>query len=418
MVSIAVPMIATTPFASAQQQIPTYAKIIVAPNPCGVNQIAFISAFLTNPPPSAGMSQAGDMYIGWYVTVTKPTGTTEKITLRPSDAVGGTGVTYTPKALGTYTFQLFYPGQTLTSGTWNGAKMLPSQSEIVTLTVQTEEIGSIYQSPTLPSEYWTRPIYATNWAWADIGGSWYGLAAASFATSGKYDAMGNVQLYTTAPNTGHIVWTKPTHFGGVAGAPISSDQESQYASTSILINFFEPIVLNGIIYYTHYVSVDSKNIGWMAVDLRTGATVWERTAGEAGNEVLKMGQIMRFHTQQEYGSAAYLWSTAGTGRYRIYDAATGTYLANVSGVVSSSFILDYTSIQQGTLLGYYASGGNLTKWNSTRMITTSTWDKATFCKWNGNYDWWRGIEWNSTVIPKNGTANVDMNSSQSMSVAQ
>jgi len=414
LVSIAVPMIAVSPLASAD--IPTYAKIIVAPNPCGVNQIAYVSCFLTNPPPSAGMSQAGDMYTGWYVTVTKPGGTTEKITLRDSDAVGGTAATYVPKTVGNYTFQLFYPGQTLKTGTYNNTKMLPSQSDKTTLNVQTEQIGAIYQSPPLPTEYWTRPIYATNWAWADIGGSWYGLAAASFATSGKYDASGNVQLYTTAPNAPHIVWTKPTHFGGVAGAPISSDQESQYASTSILINFFEPIILNGIIYYTHYVSVDSKNIGWMAVDLRTGETVWERTAGDAGNEVLKMGQIMRFHTQQEYGSAAYLWSSAGSGRYRIYDAATGTYLANITGVQSASFLLDYTGIQEGTILGWYASSGNLTLWNSTRMITNTTWDKATYCKWNGNYDWWKGIEWNSTVIPKTGT-NVNMNSSQSMSVA-
>jgi len=362
------------------------------------------------------MSQAGDMYVGWYVTVTRPGGQTEKITLRASDAVGGTAATYTPKVLGEYKFQLFYPGQTLITGTWNGTKMAASESEIVTLTVQQEQIGALYQSPTLPSEYWTRPIYATNWAWADIGGSWFGLAAASFATTGKYDAVGNVQLYTTAPNTGHIVWTKPTHFGGVVGAPISSGQESQYTSTSILINFYEPIILNGVLFFTHRVSASSSIVGWSALDLRTGEKVWERTAGEAGNEVLKMGQIMRFHTQQEYGATAYLWSTAGSGRMRIYDAASGNYLANVSGVQSASYILDYSGIQQGTLLGYYASGGYITMWNSTNMITNSTWDKATFCKFSGNYDWWKGIMWNTTEIPKTGL-NVNMNSSQSMSLA-
>ena len=416
MFTIAMSMMAVLPSASAMD-VPTYAEIIIAPNPCGVNQIAYISAFMTNPPPTAGMSQTGDMYTGWYITVTTPTGAKEKITLRNSDAVGGTSTIYTPKTTGNYTFQLFYPGQTLTgSGTFKGSNMLPSQSEVVTLNVQTDIIGWVYQSPALPTEYWSRPIYATNWGWAVLGGSWFGLRAPSFATTGEYDAMGNLQLYTTAPNAPHIVWTKPTHFGGVVGSPISSDQSSQYASTSILINFYEPIILNGILYYTHYVSVDSKNIGWMAVDLRTGETVWERTAGEAGNEVLKMGQIMRFHTQQEYGSAAYLWSSAGSGSYRIYDAATGTYLANVSGVQGASFLLDYTGGQEGTLLGWYASGGNLTMWNSTRMITTADMYAATFVKWNGNYDWWKGIQYNQTVIPKTGT-NVALNSSQSMSVA-
>ncbi len=415
MVSIVMSMLAVLPFASAQRVIPTYAKLIVAPNPCGLNQMAFISCFLTNPPPSAGMSQAGDMYVGWYVMVTKPGGQTEKITLRASDAVGGTAALYTPKIIGEYKFQLFYPGQTLKTGTWNGTQMGPSQSEIVTLTVQEEQIGAVYQSPPLPTEFWTRPIYATNWAWADIGGSWFGLRAASFATTGVYDATGNFQKYTTAPNTGHIVWTKPTHFGGVAGAPISSDQESQYTSTSILINFYEPIILNGVLYYTHRVSASSKIVGWTALDLRTGETVWERKAGESGSEVLKMGQIMRFHTQQEYGSTAYLWSQVNSSNYRIYDAASGEYLANVTGVVSASFILDYSGMQQGTLLGYYASGGNLTMWNSTRMITTRTWDQATFCKFSGNYNWTNGVQY-TVVIPKTGV-NVNMNSTQSLSLA-
>ena len=58
-----------------------------------------------------------------------------------------------------------------------------------------------------------------------------------------------------APNSAHIMWVKPTAFGGQVGLPISGDQESQYTSTSILYRQFEPIILNGVIFYKLYPNV-------------------------------------------------------------------------------------------------------------------------------------------------------------------
>ena len=84
--------------------------------------------------------------------------------------------------------------------------------------------------------------------------------------------------YTQAPNSAHIMWVKPTAFGGQVGLPISGDQESQYTSTSILYRQFEPIILNGIIFYKLYPNVPTTvtsaggTPGWDAVDLRTGET--------------------------------------------------------------------------------------------------------------------------------------------------
>ena len=141
-----------------------------------------------------------------------------------------------------------------------------------------------------------------------LGGSWYGLATPAFATTGDYDATGNFQQYSTAPNTGHIMWTKPTHFGGQVGAPISADQMSQYMSTTIATNFFEPIILNGILYYTEYAGPNAAKASWVALDLRTGKTLWTRSAGESGNEIIRMGQILRWHSIQEYGSWAFSYA--------------------------------------------------------------------------------------------------------------
>ena len=74
---------------------------------------------------------------------------------------------YTPTQTGNYTFQSFFGGQTLagdnpTPGTTNpfvGDYYQPSQSEVYTLTVQQEPISYAATTP-LPTEYWTRPIYA------------------------------------------------------------------------------------------------------------------------------------------------------------------------------------------------------------------------------------------------------------------
>jgi outer membrane protein assembly factor BamB len=414
-----VPMLLITalPIARAPVlDIPTYPMVNCAPNPVGVGQICYINVFMTKPTPTAGMAGVGDQYENIMVNIVKPDG--KNITVGPlrSDSTGGTWANFKPTVNGTYIVQMIYPGGTLKTGSWAGSKLLPSISEPFTLTVQNEPIANQYNTPNIPTEYWSRPIYGTNWAWSSIGGNWFGLAAPSFATTGMYDATGNVQLYTTAPNTGHIVWKKATQFGGMPGDPITADQSSQYNSISIAINYFEPIVMNGMLYYTKYASANSKNLGWMAVDLRTGETVWERTAGESGSEVLKMGQILRFHTQQEFGSVAYLWSSRSSF-YSVYDAMTGIFLSNVTNVSSASYLLDYANTdQEGTLLGWYASGGKLCMWNSTLMLLggnkATQVSNATAVKVSSStYNWTKGIQYQVEIPNYIGSAKLDSNMS-------
>lgn len=430
LLALSLQIVALFPAAQALD-IPTYPKITANPNPVGVGQIVYINAFMSKPTPTAGMAGSGDQYENIMITITRPDGTKQTIGPLRSDSTGGTWASFTPTQVGTYYLQMTYPGGVLQGGgnifmgggfNWTGSRLLPSSSEVITLTVQQNPIVSPYNSPGLPTEYWSRPIYATNYAWAALGGSWFGLAAPSFATTGQYDAMGNVQLYTTAPNTAHIVWTKPTHFGGLPGLPIPADSSSQYTSTSIAINHFEPLILNGILYYTNYYSANSKIGGWTAIDLRTGEILWERTAGESGNEVIKMGQILRFHTQQEFGSIAYLWSSPQTSFfqsatfYSIYDAWTGKYLANVTSISGASYIMDFSEDQPGTLIGYYASGGWLRKWNSTLMLLggnkATTPSNATAVKVSSSsYNWTNGIQWQVPIPNTIGNVRLDSNMS-------
>ncbi len=345
----------------------------INPNPVGVGQIVYINAFFTHTmPTSTGFY--GDRHENVTIEVVGPDGNKETFGPYMADSTGGTWCSFVPDETGNYTVQAFYPGQILTGTNPNaptlgnfsagmggaagnldliGSHVQAAVSEKIQLVVQAEQVQPKYVTPPLPTEYWSRPIYATNYNWAQLGGNWFG-----------HD---NIQLYSSAPNTGHILWTKPTHFGGQVGAPIKGDQESQYMSTSLLVTYFNPFILNGILYYNKYASANSNIIGWEAVDLRTGETLWTRSAGETGTESITRVQALNWHTIQEYGSTAYIWSSAGSS-LKLYDAMTGTYLCNITGAQNVLNLADFDCTEQGTFLGWYVSGGNLTLWNSTQCV--------------------------------------------------
>ena len=92
--------------------IPTYAYINVAPSPAGIGQQVTVGFWLDIVPPTAN-GVWGDRWQGMKVTVTKPDGTNQTLGPYTTDDTGGTSLIYTPEALGNYTFQMYYPGQTL-----------------------------------------------------------------------------------------------------------------------------------------------------------------------------------------------------------------------------------------------------------------------------------------------------------------
>ncbi len=405
MLTLTIPLSALpVTYADDALEVPTFLELNVAPNPVGVSQTAYINAFLSKPPLTAGLGGSGTMYEDITIEVTRPDGSIETFGPYTSDSTGGTWDTFVPTQTGNYTFKASYPEQHVEEystdlfGNTNFYNLtyLASESDTVTLTVQTEPISGTFTP--LPTEYWTRPIYSTNYLWGQLGGSWYSLAAPAFATTGDYSANGNFQAYSTAPNIGHIMWTKPTHFGGQVGSPISSDQESQYMTTTIATNFFEPIILNGILYYTEFAGPNAQKSGWTAVDIRTGETLWTRSAGESGTETIRMGQILCFNSIQEYGSWTFLYGVPAAGLFSsptfmsIYDAYTGEYVANITNIKNPSYIIDTENEQQGTLLGYYTDSGNLVCWNSTKLMMSHSWDKITI-RPTGTYNWSEGIEW-------------------------
>jgi hypothetical protein len=362
-------------------QIPTYMFVSVAPNPIGVGQTVNVNFWLNAPPPTAS-AQYGDRWANLTVVVTKPDGSIQTLGPYKSDATGGTVTTYTPDTVGNYTFQSFFGGEVLkglnqpigtpSTNAFVNDTFLPSFSSKFTLTVQQDPISSASTVP-LPTNYWTRPIYGENNAWYTIAGNWLGLSASTFAATGMYSTTANYNPYTTAPNTAHILWTKPVAFGGIIGGEFGGSETGNYYSTSQYEPKFAPIIMQGILYYSLYPGSSTYPQGWTAVDLHTGETLWTKNIN---TEVLKCGQILNMITPNQYGALAYLWTipvaAAGyqaAGQYMsMYDAMTGNYILTIKNTPSMALLED----KAGSLIGYYVNSSqgqrSLTMWNSTRCI--------------------------------------------------
>jgi hypothetical protein len=160
-----------TPTANAID-FPTWIIASATPNPVGVGQPVYINAFMTKPNQGASMGTAGTRFEDLSIVITAPNGNKETFGPKQADATGGIFMTYYPTVTGNFTIQAFYPGQNIT----NVNKYLGSESSIVTFTVQQDPIPTTAQNP-LPTEYWSRPIYSTNFDWGtQLGSNWWGLA--------------------------------------------------------------------------------------------------------------------------------------------------------------------------------------------------------------------------------------------------
>jgi len=368
--------------------IPTYSFCSVSPNPIGVGQTARVNFWVNLPPPTAA-GQYGDRWMDMKVKVTLPGGTTTSLGPFTSDDTGGSYTTYTPAQVGNYTFQMSFPGQVLAGNNLPpgqpaymfpniGDYFEPSSSNVFTVTVQSTPITSAPATP-LPTSYWTRPIYAENNNWYSIAGNWLGLGGISFGATGLYNASTTYNPYTTAPNTGHILWTKPVAFGGTIGGEFGGSETSNFYSTAQYEPKFAPIIMNGILYYTLYPGASTCPSGWAAVDLQTGQTLWTKNT----TEILVCGQILDYTTPNQYGGIAYLWSgpyvASGEAEFpgsslEMWDAMTGDYILSISNVPAP---LDYSPIvedSRGDLLCYYinSTDNTLNMWNSTLCINLGT----------------------------------------------
>ena len=384
--------------------IPTYAYLTVSPNPIGAGQTVFVVFWLDKIPPTAA-GAGGDRWRDLTVEVTTPSGA--KVTLGPydSDPVGGGWVTYTPNEVGTYTFVFNFPGQVATlegptgvpgnPSDYIGDNYLPSSAE-ATLTVQEDPIpySPSYQPTT---DYWERPIDGQNTEWYKISSNYLG---------GSH-IVGRVQPDGTAPNSPHIMWTKPISDGGVVGGSrTGQDGMTYYDGTAYEQKFTSSIILHGRLYYNIPRGNSGSGGGYVCVDLITGEEIYWQDMS-----MPSFGQLYYYWTGNQHGVIpnGYLWTAVGGGwwgpptpqNWSAYEPTNGDLLFSINNVPPGTqvygpngeilvYVLDsakkYLALWNNTaapeLLGG-ASGSSAWQWRPVGKTV----DGGTAYSWNVSVPW-------------------------------
>jgi hypothetical protein len=380
--TIAIPILAI-PSADAHTppwKIPTYAYIAVTPNPVGVGQQTLIVFWMSQLPPTA----TGDTGYRWQnlkVIITKPDGSTDSLGPFYSDPVGGGFTSYTPDMSGTYTFNFSFPEQVLTLyNPENGLKGTDSanvndtylaSTATTTLTVQEDPISNPRSYP-LPTEYWTRPIEGENSNWYVLGSNWLGGSH----LGGYYDLW---QKDGIAPNSPHIMWTKPIELGGIVGGTTGVPETGFYSGGAYEGRMVNALVIAGKLYFqlplNHADGQRASGAGYICIDLRTGEEEWTSeeigvpyigTFDTSSRPTIK-GQLFNYESMNQHGVVAgTIWEVLGT-TWKAYDAFTGKWIYNITNVPSGFEV--YT--QAGEIVRYVlnynttAHKGWLALWNNT-----------------------------------------------------
>jgi hypothetical protein len=370
--------------------IPTYAYITATPDPVGVGQTITLVVWVDQNPPTSGGTQ-GPRWAGNKIDVTKPDGSKETIgpfVLR--SATANDWVSYVPDQVGTYTFVYSWPGQTLTNSSDVGVEQaggIPyigdffagSTSAPLKVVVQQDPITE-WVEPPLPTDYWTRPINSANRGWSSLASNWL---------KGSW-LVNNFQGAGLAPETPHILWSKPitpTLAGGIVDAqwsgvpPNVNDYESSWTS---------PIIMDGKIYYNSpQIGAESGLPGYYCVDLYTGEQLWYKNGTDNGLNnpftvnaglgsrtshgqqmylMLTQGQLYHYNSVNGQGVLENLWMVSGTNWYML-QGDTGNWILTLVNVPSGTAVTD----QDGSLLrySYNAATGNLLCWNSSQSIPPS-----------------------------------------------
>jgi len=369
--------------------IPTYAFVTASPNPVGVGDFASIVFWTDQNPPTAG-GETGQHWEHCSLSITKPDGskdTINEITIR--SATGSDWVQYVPDQVGTYSITFTFPGAIGSNGTGTpkaagipfiGDRYLASTSEPFKLVVTQEPTPQISE-PALPTDYWSRPINAANRVWSVLASNWLG---------GSW-LVNLYQRWGSAPESPHIVWSKPfveSYAGGISDAQWPGNPED--------INDYEnawstPIIMDGKIFYNNPQVSDWAAYGYKCRDLYTGELLWAKNGTDNGlpslvqtagsyslmqsYPTLTQGYMIHYNGVNGQGILNYLimkQTASGGGQgaqftnaWYLLDAE-GNYRMRVVNVPSGFAVTD----QDGNILqyAYNKNTGNLLCWNLTQSI--------------------------------------------------
>ncbi len=390
---LALPVFTAIPLSLAQTtSLPTHAFLAVSPNPAGVNQDVTVMMWLIEFNPTSVGPAGGGRWENLTVTVAAPDGKTRVLgPFRANDAAFQVTI-FQPDKVGTYSLTFNFPGQQVIGRSPFGAPInayYQPSSYSLTLTVQQQKVEPLPQTP-LPTGFWSRPIDAQNQDWYSISGNWLGLGGGGIGGYG-YNRTSNFNPYTLAPNSPHIIWTKPIQFGGLIGGEFGNTATSNYYSgKSYEAAFQPPIIINGVLYYN---APATPKMGFYAIELRTGKTIYWQNA-TAGTAAISYGQTFNYISPNQIGAIPYLWSTTGS-LWRMYDAATGNLILSIANATSTGYPVEGPS---GELLMYILGTNWLAIWNSTKCIMAYSSNQWQWRPPTGaTIDWNKGVQVNATI---------------------
>jgi hypothetical protein len=431
-------IVPTTRAHSPPWNIQDHGYIALAPNPIGVGQSLNILIWTAQPTPNSAITN-NIRKQNYELTITAPDGTNTTQTWDVVDNTGGEQfTTYVPSQEGNYTVTFIFHGMTyptlsqvtstvpLTAATITsinalaGDVYLPDQ-ESVTFTVQQDPLPTL--NFPLPTEYWARPIEGQNTDWYTLASNWLGSGYWSYQFGSFQQTGYNLwQPDGVAPNSGHILWTKPLEFGGVIGGSNTAvPGASYYSGSSYEPRFADSIIMNGYLYYKmplnhlggsgtstarQYVIVNGVAYGgaYVCVDLRTGQTVWTKTDPAY---CPTWGQIYNEVDPNQSGGipSGYLWQavtmnpsvtispgvTMSNVTWIAYVGFTGNWVFNITNVPQSwnQYGPGGGLLQEQTVMSAYGPSGELLRYVLNYNTATKT--------------GWLAL-WNSTAVVFNYAA--------------
>jgi hypothetical protein len=292
----------------------TWVYVSASPELTGVGEEMLLVCWTAEMPPDIG-EQSGQVSsptgrAGWYdmkIQVWDPDNQTEIVNMPYSDPVGANYISYTPTKVGTYRIQAIFP-ETIKENIESGAKRLytAEKSPIAEFEVVAEQRQPWVDAP-LPNNYWTRPLYGASRDWYVLTGNWLSGSANVWpmgGSGGTTDPFG----WGPAPESAHILWSKPFYIGGIMDTRFGSInyQTSHYQG----VTFGANIILNGKI-HTDDLRLNMGTAhgggGWQVLSLYTGETLFEDF--ELNDP--SFGQIYLYESPNQHGGFSYLWRTSG-----------------------------------------------------------------------------------------------------------
>jgi hypothetical protein len=198
----------------------------------------------------------------------------------------------------------------------------------------------------------------------------------------------------------------------VGGDNLNLRGDTYFEGSAYINRYTNPIIMNGKIYYKDPLSFSGGNTGPMrCVDLRTGELIW---SSDQFPEMTSFGFIYAVHNPNQHGVVAPILVSAGGGFFSTlpsglwmgFDADTGKWLFNATGVPSGAKAMG----SEGEYIQYViANAGNVTnpsyylgEWNSSKlasagMLAESQLSGVINASTPNRYNWNISIPWRNTM---------------------